>query len=835
MNRPIQWALRLLTCGCATAITLIGTAQADDSEIYITPSNAAPNIMLILDTSGSMGTPVDTQAFYDPATNYIGKATGNCASISGRYYYKTTDQGTPPACDSNDYVATADMGCALAATVISATGMYPGDLFVQWRTDGTNYTWRDVQPGTRTTLDCRKDGAPYPDSGGVSTSAKPAAYTNNIDYSLWRNNPGSGTSVTLYSANYVAYYAQFRTPIKSTRLKVMQYAAKNLLSSVSNVNVGLMRYSLNNKRNNGGGMVLAPVAPISENRQQLIDFVNGFIANGNTPLSETLYEAHQYFSGGSVFFGNSSQGCYTNSDGDPVCTDVPSAAASRVGGAGDTYASPLTQSCQNNYIVYLTDGEPTSDSETDDEITTLTGLTCDGDSNGDGAPDDNGSCLGALSQYMYDTDLNDGLDSNQNITSYYIGFGDDFGGTSNAAFDYLSEAAKRGNGKAYQAGDLSELTRVFTDIFNSINAGSSTMSAPTAAVNAFNRTRTLNDLYLSVFQPTNRKHWPGNVKKFRLGTDDTTLLAKGNAKALDANGQFLDTISDYWSATANDGSRVELGGAARKIPNPATRKVYTYLGANPGTSQGVALVNTARSETAVRADNAKLTDAELLTSASSVPSRTTLINWARGADVDNPDEDRQGDPRFDMGDPMHSQPAVVIYGGSTRTKNPDDAVAFTATNDGYLHAFSTTTGEELWSFIPKEMLSGLKALYNNDYTAGKSYALDGDLRVLKYDTNGDGIVDPSDADRVLLFFSTGRNRTVSRYYALDVTYKQSPKFLWSIGAETLPGLGQAWSRPTITRVNVSGKTQNTQKLVLIFGGGYDPLEEAGPFVPNTSV
>jgi type IV pilus assembly protein PilY1 len=39
------------------------------------------------------------------------------------------------------------------------------------------------------------------------------------------------------------------------------------------------------------------------------------------------------------------------------------------------------------------------------------------------------------------------------------------------------------------------------------------------------------------------------------------------------------------------------------------------------------------------------------------------------------------------------------------------------------------------------------------------------------------------------------------------------------------GLGQSWSTPVVTRVNVTDKTQNADKLVLIFGGGYDVTQD----------
>lgn len=843
--------LRLLICGGVTAAAMLGTARADDSEIYISQSTTAPNIMLILDTSGSMGGTVRTQDPYDPARDYISGATGDCSGIAGRVFFKTSSQGTPPACNSNNYVPDTVLNCDLAKTALaSSAGSYPGDRFVQWRSEKKLYSWRSLNSGTRTTIDCKKDGSPYPEQGGTGSTDTPA-YTSSDNDSLWESNADAGSSATLYSANYVAYYNQFRNAVVSTRLQVMQQAAKNLLNAVSNVNVGLMRYSLNNGSStasnpagNGGGMILAPVAPIAQNRAQLIALIDAFVASGNTPLSETLYEAHQYFSGSTVYFGDHSEGCYKNASGSSVCETILSVADSRTGGTATstTYASPAVESCQKNYIIYLTDGEPTSDTQADALIKGLPSFSslvptgCTTNSSGQG------QCLGALSEYMFDKDLRSGVSGEQNVTSYYIGFGSDFGtSTSDSAFQFLVDAGTRGGGTAYKAGDLSELTEVFTNIFNAISSSSATLTAPTVAVNAFNRTRTLNDLYISVFQPTGALHWPGNIKKYRIDEDDdSTVIARGGVDAIGENGMFLSDTSDYWSTTNADGGGVGLGGAARKIPSPQSRNLYTYIGNNPTGTAGVAF-------SAVNTGNAAITDTVLGTDTTNNPLKEKLINWARGADVDDLDDDTNvEEQRYDaadpnllrlslLGDAMHSQPAVVIYGGTTSNPNVDDSVVFAATNDGYLHAFDTTTGTELWAYIPQEMLPELKSLYEDDPTAKKNYLIDGDLRVLKYDVNADGIVDTQDNDRVLLFFSTGRNAKVSRYYALDITSKSSPKFLWAIGPTQLPGLGQAWSRPTITRVNVNGATQNTLKLALVFGGGYDALEDGTAYVEETDV
>ena len=63
------------------------------------------------------------------------------------------------------------------------------------------------------------------------------------------------------------------------------------------------------------------------------------------------------------------------------------------------------------------------------------------------------------------------------------------------------------------------------------------------------------------------------------------------------------------------------------------------------------------------------------------------------------------------------------------------------------------------------------------------------------------------------------------YYALDVSEKDNPKYLWSIkggsGSSDFAELGQTWSKPTKSKMRIA----NTVKDVIIFGGGYDPAQD----------
>ncbi len=116
-------------------------------------------------------------------------------------------------------------------------------------------------------------------------------------------------------------------------------------------------------------MILAPIAPIDTGTTRATDIalVKSWAPSGVTPLSETYWEAFQYFSGGQVHYGQTSFSttCTNWNAVDGTCLaassfSAPSVANSRTGGtmASTKYDSPADYSCRQNFIVYLTDGLP---------------------------------------------------------------------------------------------------------------------------------------------------------------------------------------------------------------------------------------------------------------------------------------------------------------------------------------------------------------------------------------------------------------------------------------------------------------------------------------------
>jgi len=850
----IAAALAVIVCG--------PSALADDSEIFTgsSSSGAQPNILFILDTSGSMASTVTTQTPFNPNTTYPG-------ACSGVYFQASGGSAPTTGCSGMSSFSTSYQKCQAAVNSLIDPGFYT-DQFLQWKFKNPNkYSWANtiVSGASRYEVACQGDyssTAPFPTTynGPNNTAAYEWTNTANAANSYWAQSGASGGGYTLYSANYLNYLASNPPTVSGTRISVVKQAATNLINSLSNVNIGLMRYSDNSSNPVGpavpvvpgnpfpdgiaaGGMVAAPVLPVSvaANKAALLSALSSYQPGGFTPLSETLYEAYQYYSGGNVFFGNTSQPSL-------------SVAGSRVGAsaASNQYQTPIQYQCQKNFIVYLTDGLPTEDNQADSLITALpneatVGGACDAtnkspynglDANGNPIPPFGwgpsataGKCMAALAKYMFSTDMSSSMAGQQNVQLYTIGFGDD--PALAAASSWLAAAATAGGGQFYQTGDLNGLQTALTNIVSNILKTSTTFTAPTVSVNAFNRTQTLNDLYVSVFQPSLTYHWPGNVKKYSL--QNGVIVDQNSVAAVDpTTGFFKNSAQSFWSASS-DGSTVAAGGAASQIPdwNPANagaRKLYTYIGTNTPANP---VDLTSSNSYAVTTTNALITNAIL--GVNSATSHDNTINYARGEDLK--DENANGiktEPRHAMGDPLHSQPAVVIYGGTTASPSVNDAALLAATNDGYLHAFDVTNGHELWAFIPQELLGDLNSMYGNSPTSPKHYELDGSIRILKYDINGDGIVDPVAGDRVIAYFGNGRGG--SMYYAIDVTSKTTPKFLWASGPATtgLTGIGQTWSTPAITRVNVSGATQNSQKFVLVFGGGYDSAEESTSYQTSDS-
>jgi type IV pilus assembly protein PilY1 len=813
--------IRSATCAASAALcVLAGVAGADETEIFVGTGNAVsnqrPNILFIMDTSGSMDEDVETQVPFNPADDYPGTCADNVI-----YYEQGSNSSDPPSCTDTNSVPVANFKCDAGTQAMTVGGYYVADRAAQWR--GSPKRWRGINGSNAADawVECRADAGLH--GNGVNTTKLWASDTNGPWTSTsgqqigWNQN-GAGNGYVFYSGNYINWLRNGSTIVQK-RIEIMQQVATQTIDqlAVSNsVNLGLMRYSNNtffqcSNSSAEGGMVLREIAPIATNaaamKADIAAFDDGTAPDGCTPLSETMYEAYLYLSGSAMEYGGSSR----HNPGTPL----PSILSSRDPDDPDIYKSPLTESCEKNFIVYLTDGLPTADNSADNEIEALIGGSCGGTGSG--------RCLDEIAKYMYENDLQPNLPGMQNVTSYMIGFGPEVNNSQ-----LLQNTAAGAGGVFYEAQDTASLTTVLTNIVRTILDFNTSFTAPAVSVNAFNRTQNLNDLYVTVFRPSETYTWDGNIKKYHLDPDGTITDVNDSPAVELTTGFFKSTAQSFWSAGV-DGDSVTLGGAANELGAPGSRNVYSDIDPSAAlTAAGNAVATT----------NVAITTAMLGLGATESPGRDGLINWVRGQDIDDGDGDgATNDARLQMGDPMHGRPATVIYGGTVANPDPTDGVVYAVTNEGYLHAVDAVNGSELWAFMPRQLLARARNLYVNDAVTDRVYGLDGNIRVIKHEVNTNGVIESSLGEFVRIYF--GMRRGGSEYFGLDVTDRNSPTLLFKIGpneagAKLLKGAGQSWSTPSVARVNVAGASQNTEQHVLVFGGGYDTVQDNGPYAVDAA-
>ena len=796
--------IKTFIIACSLATLSSAAVLADDTEVYTggsnLPSTIRPNLVFIIDTSGSMDTNVTsttTNGTYDNTQTY----TGNCDS--NRIYWST---GSAPSCTSNNYINVSANKCNdIVAKLSGTSGLATGVRAARYRPgwNGGEDRWRSLNNNDHTrSVECSADWGihgesdatnPYPadeNDGGPWTDQA----NNSIDWT------STGDTYTFYSANYLNWRESATTTTTQTRLEIVQDVFSNLLDSLSdNINLAVMRYDNESGSSNHGGYFVMPMQQLihsgaSANVEDYRSAVNAFTASGYTPLSETLYEAYLYYRGDPVKFG----------DDTTPGTNHPDTFS------GSDYISPIEYQCQKNFVILLTDGDPTYDTDADNDIEGLSGF-----SGVTGSSSCSGNCLDELADYMYSKDCRDpDLSGRQNVITYTIGF--------NTNQTLLQNAANKGGGQYYTADDTAQLTDAFTSIITDIMAINTSFIAPAVSVNAFNRFTHRDELYFALFKPDNRPSWDGNIKRFRLatpvGATEPVLVDRTGAEAVDPNtGFFASDAKSYWPQTDlggdPDGDEVTLGGSAGQLELPRT--VYTYTGAGAASDEDLS-----DSANALHEDNTAITKTMLGDATMSDTDRTNLLQWSRGIDLQDEDGDSAVDDiRRHMGDPLHSKPKLITYGG---TDASPDITLFVGTNEGYLQAIDTSDGSETFSFVPQELLPNLATLYENSSAVDHPYGLDGPLTSWVNDLNNNGVIYDTGNNLEsgeFVYLYQGMRRGGSNYYALDVTDRSAPLLKWVIkgGTGSFLELGQTWSAAAGGKVNIGG----TDKTVLIFGGGYD--------------
>lgn len=126
---------------------------------------------------------------------------------------------------------------------------------------------------------------------------------------------------------------------------------------------------------------------------------------------------------------------------------------------------------------------------------------------------------------------------------------------------------------------------------------------------------------------------------------------------------------------------------------------------------------------------------------------------------------------------------------------------YVGANDGMLHAFDGNTGDELWAFIPTELLPRLYRLADKNYKLNRQTYVDGSPVVAD--------IKIGNVWKTILVGGLGAGGR--SYYALDITNPAAPVFLWEFSDANL---GLTFGKSEIVKL-VDGT------WAVIFGSGYN--------------
>jgi hypothetical protein len=234
-----------------------------------------------------------------------------------------------------------------------------------------------------------------------------------------------------------------------------------------------------------------------------------------------------------------------------------------------------------------------------------------------------------------------------------------------------------------------------------------------------------------------------------------------------------------------------------------------------------------------------------------------------------------------LGDIFHSEPTLLdspkyfqylaqdlhSYGAFSALNSKRRRVLFVGANDGFLHAFDTGvwnrdsasfpntfdlgTGREIFAYAPQGVLAEAPKLIT--FPPRPQYMVDGNIAF------ADVFIDPAHggtplaANRVWKSVVVGTLRQGGPWvYALDVTQpdqidavgnktpgpldsapdclttggtcaRDYPTIMWELTDNSVPAMGQTWSKPVVGRIKVVNGGAYEDRYVAIFGGGLDPL------------
>jgi len=783
-----------LSCSLLGTPELARAALADIAQTPVSNSSAVkPNIMFILDDSGSMAS--DFMPDEIDNRNLYGFLSSQCNGLA----FNPLHTYTPPLrADGTSYPAAS-----FTATPVDGFDASLGTVDLRQR-DYIYYTYSGSQAAM---------GWTYGTNGTVDTTTTfYRECTSAIDD---KTSPGYSkfasvmmTDTSPQQQNYANWYAYYRT-----RQLLMRTAVGRAFQSLSlDFRVG---FTVISDTSITGAKFLDVRDFDSTQKTSFYQKLYGAPIAGYTPLRGSLSKIGRYF-------------------------------GKAINGQG---YDPMQYSCQRNFALLSTDGYWNAVSN---ENATYGPLKLDGvteigeqdatetrprrDGTGSSTGGDSNS-LADVAEYYWATDLRPDMANNvgatstdtakhQHLSTYSLGLGvrgtiaydrnyltqtsGDFAdikagtknwpipegtiaswSTGNATHvDDLWHAALNGRGQYFSALDPAALTEALSATLTDIAKVSRTGAAAAAST----LTPVVGDDWVFLPSYTNMPSWQGDLRAFKFTIDSSGNISAPNTAA----GQ------EVWSAAA----KLDARTTARKIVFNANGTLADFTAAAL-TSAGLSTAFEGRCSSAATllaqcsslttAARTKVTAANLVSflagdtslylNASSADDRVFRTRGSRLGDFVNASPVYVGKPPYKYADAGY---ASYVSAQASRTK-----VVYAASNDGMLHAFKvgadasdSTGGTELWAFIPSAVLPELWRLADTDYDSNHRYFVDATPNV----------ADVYDGTRWRSILVGGLGAGGRSYYALDVTDPTSPTLLWEFSHANL---GYTLSNPVITK-NAAG-------------------------------
>jgi hypothetical protein len=428
--------------------------------------------------------------------------------------------------------------------------------------------------------------------------------------------------------------------------------------------------------------------------------------------------------------------------------------------------------CRGNYIIFLTDGQE----------------SCRYDK--DGNPDYTAAVTEAGNLYSI------------NVKTFVIGFGSDIKG--NDTLNKIALAGSGGKYKAFFAADFDQLKDALRTIFQLISGQYYGRSNPVV-------TKRRDRLYRGNFDIKDGDYmghlmaWDADTKTGVLAPD--FVWDSGEKITINGRGKVYT-----WTDTGLNPLRKEF--------KPGESSLYTLVYPAPHTEDinGDSLYD----------DNDAITIINY-TLDPNYDDGTHGAGYYKGKRAINVDIKGTSYSSWKLGDVYHSTPVVIAepaffftennYSSFYSTNVGREVMIYVGTNDGMLHGFKNTDGNEKFAIIPKSLL--------------------GKLRNLK--STHEFYVDSSPKAYDVYFQSDSKWKTVivsglrgggPYYFAVDVTDPNDPKILWEwpnpvtdpVNTDPVVAhLGDGWGKPDIGRVKVGADT----KYVAFVTGGLSSTDGQG--------